>query len=163
MSDTLSYEGLLYWTDYHWRVCSCLCADVSPADTRDAHMVLLMDMLEVEHHATKTAQVLEEFGKVMNEILAPSHPTGHHLHCEITHFCLLHKIDILINNAGRSQRAIAVETELEVDKAIVELNTFSTMSLTRAVLTHMIKRGSGQIAVVSSVAGKLGETNAAMK
>lgn len=89
--------------------------------------------------------------------------TLHHLHCEIIHFCLLHKIDILINNAGRSQRAIAMETELEVDKAIIELNTFSTMSLTRAVLTHMIKQGSGQIAVISSVAGKIGETNAAMK
>jgi len=41
---------------------------MSPADTRDAHMVLVMDMLEVEHHAAKTAQVLEQFGKVLSEI-----------------------------------------------------------------------------------------------
>jgi len=56
-----------------------------------------------------------------------------------------------------------METDLEVDKAIIELNTISVVSLTRAVLTHMIKQGSGQIAVISSVAGKLGETGTAVK
>ena len=41
---------------------------MSPVDTRDAHMVLVMDMLDVEHHVAKTAQVLEQFGKVLSEI-----------------------------------------------------------------------------------------------
>ena len=93
--------------------------------------------------------------------LTSSH--SYHFHCATTHFCLLCKIDVLINNAGRSQRAIAIETELEVDKAIIELNTISVVSLTRAVLTHMIKQGSGQITVISSVAGKLGEIGTAVK
>ena len=63
---------------------------------------------------------------------------------------------MLVNNAGRSQRAVALDTNLEVDKALVELNTISTLSLTRAVLPHMIKQKDGQIVVISSVAGVIG-------
>ena len=63
---------------------------------------------------------------------------------------------MLVNNAGRSQRAVALDTNLEVDKALVELNTISTLSLTRVVLPHMIEQKHGQIVVVSSVAGVIG-------
>lgn len=60
---------------------------------------------------------------------------------------------MLINNAGSSQRAIIVDTQLEVDRAILELNTIGTVSLTKCVLPHMLERGSGSLAVISSIAG----------
>ena len=66
------------------------------------------------------------------------------------------QIDILVNNAGRSQRAEAAATELDVDRAVLELNTIGTISVTKAVLPHMIEQRSGSIVVISSVAGKMG-------
>ena len=68
------------------------------------------------------------------------------------------QIDILVNNAGRSQRAPVLETLVEVDQKIIELNTIGTISLTKLVLPSMVKRKRGQIVVTSSVAGKMGTT-----
>ncbi len=47
-------------------------------------------------------------------------------------------------------------TPLEVDRALLDLNLVGTISLTKAVLPHMIERHEGQIVVVSSLLGKLG-------
>lgn len=65
-------------------------------------------------------------------------------------------IDILINNAGISQRSYAAETTLEVDRRIMEVNFFGTISLTKSVLPGMIARKSGLIVVISSISGKFG-------
>ena len=51
---------------------------------------------------------------------------------------------------------MVLDTDLEVDMAIFELNTTGTLSLTKCVLPHMIKQGSGHLAVISSVAGRMG-------
>ena len=67
------------------------------------------------------------------------------------------QIDILVNNAGRSQRAFVKDTKLEVDQAIMELNYIGVISLTKAVLPHMLTNKKGHIVVTSSVAGKLGK------
>ena len=48
------------------------------------------------------------------------------------------------------------KTPLEVDSAVLDLNLVGTISLTKAVLAHMIERHQGQIVVVSSVLGKYG-------
>jgi len=61
-----------------------------------------------------------------------------------------------VNNAGRGQIALVEKTSLEVDRALLDLNAVGTISLTKAVLPHMIERQEGQIVVVSSLAGKLG-------
>ncbi|RUT73418.1 SDR family oxidoreductase [Ancylomarina longa] len=66
------------------------------------------------------------------------------------------KIDLLINNAGRSQRSLAKETPLENDRKIMELNFFSVVALTKLVLPQMLKNKSGHIVVVSSISGKFG-------
>lgn len=65
-------------------------------------------------------------------------------------------VDILINNGGISQRSIASETPLELDKKIMDINFFGTIALTKAVLPTMLERKSGQIVVVSSLVGKFG-------
>ncbi len=66
------------------------------------------------------------------------------------------QIDILVNNAGMSQRSAAKETPIENDRKIMELNFFSKIAFTKAVLPEMLKRGEGQIIAISSVVGKFG-------
>ncbi|MCC7301995.1 MAG: SDR family oxidoreductase [Bacteroidia bacterium] len=66
------------------------------------------------------------------------------------------RVDVLINNGGISQRSKAAETDPQVERQIMEVNYFGTVSLTRAVLPHMIQNKSGQIVVISSIAGKFG-------
>ncbi len=65
-------------------------------------------------------------------------------------------VDVLINNAGVSQRSLVVDTQLAVYRTLMEVDFFAPLTLTHAVLPHMIARRSGQIAIVSSIAGKVG-------
>ncbi len=65
-------------------------------------------------------------------------------------------IDLLINNAGISQRSYIAETPLEIDRKVFEINFFGTIALTKAVLPVMLKQKSGQIATVTSIVGKFG-------
>lgn len=65
------------------------------------------------------------------------------------------KIDILINNAGVSQRALAKETQFEVDQQLIATNYFGPVALTKFVLPDMLKNQTGHIVVISSVLGKM--------
>lgn len=65
-------------------------------------------------------------------------------------------VDILINNGGISQRSLAKETELDVDRRIMEVDYFGTLALTKYLLPHFLKRKSGHFVTVSSVMGKIG-------
>ena len=65
-------------------------------------------------------------------------------------------IDLLINNGGISQRSIASETQIEVDRKIMEINYFGTIALTKSVLPIMQDQKSGHIVTVSSSSGKFG-------
>jgi len=69
---------------------------------------------------------------------------------------LVPRLDILVNNAGVSQRSYAVDTAIEIDRAIMEVNFFGAVGVTKAVLPWMIKNGGGHIVVISSMAGKYG-------
>jgi len=66
------------------------------------------------------------------------------------------RIDILINNAGISQRALAVDTPIEVDRKIMEIDYFGSVILTKAVLPQMIKQGGGHLVCTSSLVGVFG-------
>lgn len=65
-------------------------------------------------------------------------------------------IDILVHNAGLSQRSLAIETQINVDRQIMETNYFGTIIFTKRLLTKMLNQSSGQIVVISSVTGKVG-------
>jgi short-subunit dehydrogenase len=65
-------------------------------------------------------------------------------------------IDVLVNNAGISQRSLARDTAMETYRRIMEVDFFALVALTQAVVPAMIKRGSGQIVATSSVVGKYG-------
>ncbi len=66
------------------------------------------------------------------------------------------RIDMLINNGGISQRSLAAETALSVDKRIMQVNFLGTVALTKAVLPYFLKQGQGHIVTVSSVTGLYG-------
>jgi len=66
------------------------------------------------------------------------------------------RVDVLMNNGGISQRSEALETPMEIDRRIMEINYFSGVILTKALLPAMIENGYGHIGVTSSIAGKFG-------
>ncbi|XP_051881059.1 dehydrogenase/reductase SDR family member 7 isoform X2 [Pristis pectinata] len=100
------------------------CLDHSELQEGDI-LVLLLDLNESSSHEAATKSVIQHFGK----------------------------IDILVNNAGRTQRSLFLETQLDVYKAIMQLNFLGTVSLTKCVLPYMVKQEKGQIVTVSSLAG----------
>ena len=65
-------------------------------------------------------------------------------------------IDILINNGGISQRSLARETTVEVDRRVMEVDYFGTITLTKSLLPHFLAKRSGHIVTVTSVMGKYG-------
>ena len=66
------------------------------------------------------------------------------------------QIDLLINNAGISQRSLCVDTSMDVYRQLFEVDVLGQIALTQAVLPLMLEQGKGHIAVTSSVAGKIG-------
>lgn len=63
------------------------------------------------------------------------------------------RVDLLINNAGVSQRSLVEETEMDTVRWVMEINYFGVVHLTRRVLPGMLARGGGHIVNISSVAG----------
>ncbi len=101
---------------------------VSQGLLSDDVLVLPLDVTHTESHGAKVEAVVANFGQV----------------------------DMLINNAGVSQRSWCVDTDLEVYRRIFEIDVFGQISLTKAVLPHMRERKSGHLVITSSVAGKVG-------
>ncbi|GAA6213566.1 dehydrogenase/reductase SDR family member 7 [Lates japonicus] len=103
------------------------CLDNSSLQDEDI-LVLPLDLLKRKSHEEKTKAAIQYFGH----------------------------IDILINNGGRSQRSLCLETSVDVYQALMELNFLGTVSITKQVLPHMTQRGTGSIVAVSSVVGLAG-------
>jgi short-subunit dehydrogenase len=66
------------------------------------------------------------------------------------------RIDWLINNAGLSLRALISETTMQTERAIMEVDYFSQVYLTKQILPTFLAQKSGRIIFISSVAGLLG-------
>ncbi|NNM51128.1 MAG: SDR family oxidoreductase [Pseudomonadales bacterium] len=91
----------------------------------DRHQIMPMDMADSAAIPVKVMQVLAVCGHV----------------------------DVLINNAGISQRSKVKDTSLEVDRQLMEVDFFGPVALTKALLPSMLERGEGLMVAVSSVAG----------
>ena len=66
------------------------------------------------------------------------------------------KLDRLIHVSGLSQRSIAEETSLSVDRRLMEVNYFGPIALTKALLPFLKHHGAAKLAVTSSISGKFG-------
>lgn len=94
----------------------------------DSYMILPLDLADQSNFEAKKNEVLAKFGRV----------------------------DVVINNGGISQRSLAKDTKLEVDRQLMEVNYFGTVGLTKVVLPHMIAQKDGLIVSISSAVGKFG-------
>jgi len=65
-------------------------------------------------------------------------------------------IDILVLNAGITQRSRTRETDESVYRRLMEVNFFAPEAMARALLPSMLAQKRGHIVVISSVAGKFG-------
>lgn len=65
-------------------------------------------------------------------------------------------VDCLINNAGISQRSLAIETKFPVYQKVVDVDLLAPIALTQLALPRMVARESGRLVFISSVAGKVG-------
>lgn len=63
-------------------------------------------------------------------------------------------VDILINNAGISQRSRIADTQLDVYRQVMEVDYFGTVAVTQALLPMLIAR-KGMVVTIASVAGKV--------
>ena len=62
-------------------------------------------------------------------------------------------VDILINNGGISQRDTIINTSLEVDRKLMEVNYFGSITLSKTLLPKMVERKKGHHVIITSTVG----------
>jgi short-subunit dehydrogenase len=65
------------------------------------------------------------------------------------------QVDVLVNDAGQGEYGEFVDTDIDRELDIIELNIISVLVLTKQFLKEMVARGNGRILNVASIAGKL--------
>jgi NADP-dependent 3-hydroxy acid dehydrogenase YdfG len=103
-------------------------ACIGQGTSADNLMVLPLDVTDFDSMPTAVDQICKKFGQV----------------------------DMLVNNAGISQRSLCVDTDMSVYRKLFEVDVLGQIALTKAVLPGMLKQGSGHVTITSSVAGKIG-------
>jgi len=66
------------------------------------------------------------------------------------------RIDILINNAGLSQRSLIADTAISVYKKLMDVNYLGTIALSKALLPYFVNQKSGHYVTVTSLMGRFG-------
>lgn len=66
------------------------------------------------------------------------------------------RIDVLVNNGGVGQRAFAADATLDVERALMEVDYFGPVALTKSVLPTLRAQRAGHVVVISSVMGYVG-------
>ena len=69
---------------------------------------------------------------------------------------LFGSVDVLINNAGVSQRSLILDTHFEVYRKLMDINYLGTIALSTALLPHFIENGGGHFVTVTSIMGRFG-------
>jgi dehydrogenase/reductase SDR family protein 7 len=93
---------------------------------QDHIKILTLDLSDFDGMSAKTEEALSAFGT----------------------------IDILINNAGISQRSLIANTNFEVFKKLMDVNYLGTVAITKAILPHFVKQQKGTYVTISSLMGK---------
>jgi NAD(P)-dependent dehydrogenase (short-subunit alcohol dehydrogenase family) len=96
------------------------------AENERAHVVEL-DVMDAGQRGSAVAEAIDRFGR----------------------------IDVLVNNAGRTQVGAVEETTDEELRFLFDLHFFAPAALTRAVLPQMRSQGGGAIVQMSSVGGQV--------
>lgn len=65
-------------------------------------------------------------------------------------------VDVLINNAGLSQRSLIRDTKMDVYETLMRVNYLGTVALSKALLPLFLKQGHGHYVTVTSLMGKFG-------
>jgi len=66
------------------------------------------------------------------------------------------RVDILINNAGITQRSLAIHTDPDVYTKLINIDLIAPIWLTQLQLPRMVAAGGAHIVAISSVAGRIG-------
>lgn len=69
------------------------------------------------------------------------------------------RVDILVLNAAVAQNASAIDTGMEVQRMIMDIDFFSYTELARCILPHMTENGAGRIVVIGGLLARLGLPN----
>lgn len=65
-------------------------------------------------------------------------------------------VDVAFANAGVSQRSRALKTKMKVYRDIIDIDLTAQIAFSQGLIGHMSERGSGALAFISSIAGKVG-------
>ncbi len=65
-------------------------------------------------------------------------------------------LDVMVLNAGISQRALTFETDIEVDRKVMETNFFGPVYLTKVLSRYILEKEHFSLAVTSSISGLFG-------
>jgi dehydrogenase/reductase SDR family member 7B len=111
---------------------------------------------ENEKELTEVAELCKQKGgKVYTLVMDQSDDQSIDLGLELL-FHYTTKIDVVILNAGISQRSTVHDTLPSVHQKIMQINFESNVQIIRKILPFMLENGGGHIGVTSSISGKFG-------
>ncbi len=121
---------------------------------REGAAVVLGDVLEEEGRQT-AAEIAEAGGRAL---FAPLDVTSEEDWLRVVYAAVTSygKLDVLVNNAGISNRAVLEETSIEAWDRVMAVNAKGVFLGTKAAIPEMRRAGGGSIINISSIYGLVG-------